>query len=321
MDKINPTDIIDVSFSHYTSDRKAVTDAHLENGIPDYAYGQDFILRQKMKAIPGLFPLFKAITSSIVPYEKQMTNLECLKVGPNQFPDIYEIAVNCARKLGIGVPTVFIKPDPTTINAYAMAWEDEMPCIMLTTAMVERFTTGELKAVIGHECGHIHNNHGIYDTAARTILNTLGVAIPGVQQVLQLASYPIKYALNTWGRAAEVTCDRAGIICCDDPRDAISVNAKFTFGATLNRSDVNIDEILKQYDAIRSTPVHLIEFVTDHPVAVRRIFAQQEFVKSEVLYKWRPEWKTPGQTLYNKQELDARCEKYIAVVKNGKRSL
>lgn len=295
------------------------TDAHLVGGIPDYAYGPDYVLRQKIKGIPGIFPLFKAITNQYVPYFKQQTNLNCLKIGPNQFADVHEAVVDCARRLGIGIPTVFVEPNPSEINAWTYAFEDDAPIIVVTSALIERFTPGEIKAVLGHECGHIHNNHGIYNTAVQVILNSLAIGFPGIQMILKLVSYPIRLAMLSWSRAAEVTCDRAGIICADDINDEISSKAKFLFGAALNRTEINIEAVLKQYDMLRSTPVKLLELNADHPIPVRRIFADKEFFNCEILYQWRPEWKTPGMNLISKQELDARCEKYLDVTKGSKR--
>lgn len=315
----NPTQTIDVSFGAYVNARKAASQAHLEGGIPDYAYGPDYALRQKIRAIPGVFALFKAITDEYVPYLKQQTNLSCLKVGPNQFPDIYECVVDSSRRLGIGIPTVFVQPSPSEINAWTYAFEDDEPMVVITSALLERFSPGEIKAVLGHECGHIHNNHGIYNTAAQIILESISVSIPGIQQILKIASYPIQLALMAWSRAAEVTCDRAGIINSDDPDDEISSKSKFLYGAAFNRNEVNIDAVLKQYNTLHETPVRLLELTADHPIPVRRIFADKEFLNSEILYKWRPEWKKPDMKLIGKQELDARCEKYIGIIKNGKR--
>ena len=34
--------------------------------------------------------------------------------------------------------------------------------------------------------------------------------------------------------------------------------------------------------------------------------------------KWRPEWKTPDLQLIGKQELDARCERYVGVLSSRK---
>lgn len=318
MERMNPTNALDVGLTSYIEKKKTLFGAHMQGGIPDYAYGLDFSLRQKLKAIPGFYALARAITNTFVPAMKQQLNLDAIRVGPSQFPDIYEMSVDCARTLGIGIPTVFIKPETAVINAGALAVEDDTPLIILNSALVERFTPGEIKAVLGHECGHIHNNHGIYNTAAELILNALQVSFPGVNQILQLVSVPLRWAFNSWSRAAEVTCDRAGVICTGTVEDSLHTMAKFMYGSMMNRTDVNIEDAMKQYEALRSTPVRILELEYDHPVPIRRMFALKEFVNSETLLRWHPEMRTPDMQPISKQELDERCEKYIGVIKSEK---
>jgi len=133
-----------------------------------------------------------------------------------------------------------------------------------------------------------------------------------------LLSTPLRLMFSAWSRAAEVTCDRAGIICADNMEDSVSAFGKMLSGAVLTKNEVNIDAVLKQYDKLRATPVRLLELEYSHPVTVRRIFAVKEFMNSDVLYRWRPEWKEPGKKLVSKQELDTRCEKFINVIDSKK---
>ncbi|MCL2282555.1 MAG: M48 family metallopeptidase [Fibromonadales bacterium] len=317
MEMANPTQAINVSFSEYVRKRRIESNAHIENGIPDYAYGLDYTLRQKINAIPGALKLCKSLLNTWIPAEKQRLNTHCLKVGPSQYPDIYEQAKYCAKMLGIGMPTVFIDPDINTINAYAFAADDNAPMIVLTSQLLERFSSGEVKTTIGHECGHIHNNHSIYQVPAMLIFGMFdNDFFPGLRQLLALVTMPLRFTLNAWNRAAEITCDRAGIICADNLNDAITSQAKFLYGGIMARNDVNIEEILKQYEDIRKTPVRLLELGDTHPLPVKRILAAKEFINSEVLYGWRADFKKNGMVLINKQELDARCEKYINVLGN-----
>jgi len=331
MMRTNPTDAIDVSFSTYLQGRKSKTESHMEGGVPDYAYSADYAMQQKIRAIPGFYALAKAITNTVVPRKIKELNMNGLKVGPNQFPEVYQMYADCARILGIGIPTVYIEPNPSEINASAYATEDNAPLSVITSALLERLTPGELRTVVGHECGHIHNNHVIYTIAANLILNYAGLTLGSAGAVLgsvaktvantalSLASYPLQLALQAWSRASEVTADRAGVICANDMDDAVKVQAKFMYGAAFNHSDVNLDSIHEQYDMLRSTPVRFLELGSTHPMSVRRMLAMKEFMNSEVLYRWRPEWKTPGMQLFDKMELDARCQKYIGVVKSNKR--
>lgn len=319
----NPTNEVDISFDGYVSKRSRKFEKHLEGGIPDYAYASDYTLRQKIKSIPGAYRFFKAFNSQVVPLMKQKYNLSAAKVSPSQFPQIYEMVASCANTLGIGIPSVYIEPNLAEMNAFAYATEDAEPMIVLYSSMLERFSLEELKAVIGHECGHIHNLHGVYNTAASVLLtsfqNTLLMSIPGIQQLLGLMSRPLEYALKAWNRAAEVTCDRAGIICAGEVESSLSSQAKLTSGGILNQETLDIDELLKQYDVMRGNPVRFYEWTMDHPLSVRRIMADKEFMNSQVFYDWHPEMKRPDMRLYTKQELDARCDKIISVTKSEKR--
>ncbi len=316
MIKINPTQDIDISFNNYILNRQKKYANHLENGIPDYSFALDHIARQKINATPGVYRFFKALTNTIVPRARQEINMTGLKVSSMQYSHIYDMAVECADRLGIGIPTVYIKPEISILNAYTYAIEDEDPIIIINSSLIERFTEGELKAVIGHECGHIHNNHGIYNIAAETIINQGLGNIPIVSQILSLLSYPLQLMILSWSRAAEITCDRAGMICSDDPMDEVTSHIKFLHGGMLDAQEASIEQALKQYDSLRKTPVRFLELASTHPTSHRRALAALEFKNSELLYKWRPEWKNPDMDLLNKQELDMRCQKYVGVVKS-----
>lgn len=311
----NPTNAIEIDFKDYIAQRQRTDNLHLEGGIPDYAFASDYALRQKIKAVPGVFAFFKALTSTYVPRQRQMVNLNGLKVGPNQYPEIYNMSVDCAKILGIGVPSVYIMPEMGELNAYTIATDDEAPIVVLYSSIVERFTSDELRSVIGHECGHIHNNHGIYSIAVETILNQ-SFNIPIISQILSTMTLPIQLMFQAWKRAAEVTCDRAGMICSNDMMDSLKADVKFMHGAMLNSKEANIEEALKQYDMLRKTPIRFLELDATHPLTIRRLYAGLEFQNSEILYRWRPEWKKAGMELINKQELDARCEKFVSVLKS-----
>ena len=315
----NPTDDINLNFADYVRERSSRIGKHLQGGIPDYAFASDYATRQKIAAIPGAFQLGKAITSQVVPRQRQMYNMSGLRVGPNQFPEIYQMVRDCSELLGIGIPTTFITAELGVLNAFALAIEDAEPMIVLNSSIVERMTPQELKAVIGHECGHVHNNHGIYNVFANLLINGIGASIPGIREILALVSLPLRVAIQTWSRAAEVTCDRAGVLCCGEADSTISAQSKLLAGGLLSDHQINVDALLEQYDSLRSSPVRMLELLNTHPAGVRRILAAKEFINSQVFYDWHPELKEPDMHLYSKDELDAHCAKYVSVSQNKER--
>ena len=192
----NPTEDINLNFADYVRERSSRIGKHLQGGIPDYAFASDYATRQKITAIPGAFKLGKAITSQVVPRQRQLCNMNGLRVGPNQFPEIYQMVRECSELLGIGIPTTFITAELGVLNAYAVATEDAEPMIVLNSSMVERFTPQELKSVIGHECGHIHNNHGIYNILASLLIDGGKVEITGGEYGVYQYSTSSKVEIN-----------------------------------------------------------------------------------------------------------------------------
>ena len=319
----------DFSFENYLKKRKAQVALRMDgNGIPNYAYKPDYDLRKKLDDIPGLFHIAQNITATYASRMMQQENMHSLAVGPNQFPEIYQIGCDCAKKLGIAVPNIYIQPSGD-LNAYAYATDDSEPFIVVTSTLLELMTLGEIKCVIGHECGHIQNYHSTYNVLSGLLIQagmTGGVIadqllLDGLLSPLyDILTTGIKLTLNKWSRAAEVTADRAGMICCDNLEDAYSVNKKFLYGAVKveDKIDTNlsIDSLREQMKMTMNNPARLNERLATHPLPIKRIFAELEFAESETLYNWRPDLKTPGCTMRSKEEVDRRCKRYIDV--NGK---
>lgn len=309
----SPIERIDTSFAHYVEKRKQEASVHMNGSVPDYAFALDYELRAKLDQIPHFQSLCKKITSTIETRTMQEINQGAMQVGPNQFPEIYEMGVDCAHRLGIGIPNIYIV-NSTDMNAYTMASDDTSPLLVLYTGIVDRMTPGELKAVIGHECGHIHNRHCVYEN----VINKLLVGASGLTGsfVLSMANMAL---MQFWTRAAEVTADRAAMICSDNIQDALSVNAKLGSGGTLNTSyqqTMDLDTLHDQLEMTLNNPTRLLELQNDHPAFARRIFCGKEFEQSEILYSWRPELKKPGMQLRSKKELDERCKKLVNIVNN-----
>lgn len=309
---------LDSSFRSYVRKRKESSNAHMAgNGLPDYAFAADYELRKKLDSIPHFYSLGKKICATYVSRQLQIINQSGLAVGPNQFPDVYEIGRDCAKRLGIGIPNIYIVNN-LELNAYTIAMDDTEPLIVIYSGLYERFTSGELRTVIGHECGHIHNQHGIYNMMVQILLEG-GVGAAALGGVSSLLLSPVligaQVALNAWSRAEEVTCDRAGMICCERLEDAYSAEAKFLYGAAFGEHTIDYEELEKQLQMQTENIARLEELTSNHPTTVRRIMAEKAFAECELLYQWRPDLRQPGQSLHNKDYVDDLCRKYIQVVK------
>lgn len=316
----NPIAGIQADFGAYAEKMKRKDDAHRINGIPDYAFSMDWRLREQIRKLPCFYALSKRVAVHDEARQRQVKTASALQVGPNQFPEIYEMALDCAKRLGIGPPNVFVQHDQT-MNAYTFASDTATPIVVLHSGIVERLTPGELKCVIGHECGHIHNEHSVYMSIVNLIAGALNSGGLGAALAAMLTQATL-LLFYEWNRAAEVTCDRAGMICADNLEDAISVNKKLLYGTFLNREDnVNIDDIRSQFSNIAAATSVFTEMANDHPSSIRRVLTSEEFTHCELLYRWRPDLLQPGLELRSKEECDKACEKYTAVFKEARKAV
>lgn len=308
----SPLDCIDTSFEHYVQRRKNDLGIHMNGSVPDYAFSLDYELRKKMDQIPHFYSVCRKIAATYTTRAMQEMNQQGLLVGPSQYPEIYQMGVDCAHKLGIAIPNIYIKQS-NEINAYTTASDDVSPFIVLYTGIIDRMSPGELKCVIAHECGHIHNQHLVYERAISKLLSS-GSGNFGM--VLALADVAL---VQMWTRAQEVTADRAAMICADSVEDAVNVDYKLLSGSTYNEAYTQTPDfaaLREQLDMTLDNPSRFLEIQFNHPSSLRRIFADMEFEECEVFYSWRPEMKKPGCIMRSKAETDARCQKLVNIWNN-----
>ncbi len=312
----NPTAVIDLDFGHYLEVRERELSSHLVGGIPDYAFSLDQKLRQQLTAIRPVRSITQAIVGLAVPLQKQIHQMESIAVGPQQYPEIHALGEDCARRLGIGIPQIFIYPTSIS-NAYTIATDDVEPVIVLSSEIVETLEPEELKFVIGHECGHVHNLHGVYNTALEIMTNPLAQLILQALPTQGVLEPIIQGSLNLffkrWSRCAEITCDRAGLICCSDVITAQVALAKLVTGGGNSLKNINIQAYIEQLPKMKSNPGRFLELFSTHPLIPKRIKAISLFANCEVFHSWRSQLPSPTPA-YSKSETDDLCEQVIRVL-------
>jgi Zn-dependent protease with chaperone function len=196
-----------------------------------------------------------------------------VKVGPNQFPRVHDLARSCADTLGIATPTIYIRNNPT-LNAGTYGTNEDS-FILVHSALVDHLSDEELLSVIGHECGHIHNDHVVYLTALH-YLRTMAA------QFIGWVVMPAMLALQGWSRRAEVTCDRAGMLCSRDLEVSTRALAKLALGSVKLYEEFNLEAFLEQYDEGQDGLGRLTEVMASHPWIPKRVKALRAFAGSSL---------------------------------------
>jgi hypothetical protein len=159
-----------------------------------------------------------------------------------------------------------------------------VPFIVISTGMVEALDAEELRFVIGHEVGHVLSGHALY----RTMLLRL------VELAYNMSWMPAGFwavravvaALSEWYRKAELSADRAGLLCVQDPETALRTHV--LLAGAVDPSEVDTEAFLEQareYESdgdVRDSVLKLVRLIDlDHPMAVVRAAELQKWADSE----------------------------------------
>ncbi len=263
-------------FLNYIEGRKSADDALARSGAA-YAYPGD---QKVLRTLGRVTPVTLAVEATVRMWNS-VARSEILgtavKVTDKQFPELFRITADCAARLHIPQPTLYVAPDVGTLNAHTFGTNEDS-YIVLNGVLVDHLSTEELRFIIGHECGHIQNSHVVYMTALYYLMYS-------ANQFVRWIVTPAVMALQSWTRRAEITCDRAGLICCGDPEAAQSALVKLALGSSKLAEQVDIEEYLKQLDESQQGAGRMMELFRSHPYLPKRVEALRLFAQTHYYLK------------------------------------
>jgi Zn-dependent protease with chaperone function len=194
-----------------------------------------------------------------------------VRCSTEQFPDLYQMLLDGCYILDLPtVPELYVTQTPL-VNAMAMGVGK--PFIVLNSGLVDLMDAEEIRAVIGHELGHVLSGHTVYNTMLYNLillaqrLALVPFAWIGLKAVI--------WGLEEWHRKAEMSCDRAGLLATQDIDASRRVLMKLAGGRHL--AELSHDEFhrqAKEYDAVPDMRDSLLKLLqlqgTTHPFAVVR---------------------------------------------------
>lgn len=291
----------ELDFEGFVEQRQAERPGAVDDDSHAYAYVSD---RTTRDAFERMKPVELAVAAGVRLF-KHVGKAELLghavKVGPRQFPRVHGVAARCASTLGIATPTLYVVNNPY-LNGATYGTNDDA-FIMLNSALVDHFSDEELTSVIGHECGHIHNNHVVYLTAMHYLTNMAGLFVRSV-------GLPAVLALRAWSRRAEITCDRAGVLCTGDLDVALRALTKLALGSQKLYEELNIEAFLEQHQEAQESIGRYGEVFASHPWLPKRVLSLRVFGDSE-LFRRRAGLGEDGLSM---QDVDDKVHEIIKVL-------
>ncbi|HVC79386.1 MAG TPA: M48 family metallopeptidase [Chloroflexota bacterium] len=304
------------SFADFVAVRKS-QDTLGPPGHPTlYAHPTDSTAQRILNRI-GLHGSVEAVIESYLKVFYGTLIHDSVQASPRQFPELYALLTDCADRLGIAVPRLLIGPGPGGMGMNAFTFgTDKESFIFVTSLLALQMSEDELRFVIGHECGHIHNQHVTYLTLGYLLHYQLFSKFWKDPDLYKFPLLATKVPIATWQRRAEVTADRAGAICARDTEAGARALIKLRLGFASLAQSVDVDAYLSQGDdlARERFAVRGQELSYSHPLVVKRIKMMRLFARSELFYSCAGLPRPETLDLLQRNDLERETEALVRVL-------
>lgn len=190
-----------------------------------YQHPWDRAALRQMQSITGFETILRKFSEwhfeKIQLVLSQSTRIE---VSERQFPELFELWLICCERAGFQENRPDLYVELGALNAFTSG--TERPQVVVSSALLSLMSPREVMFVLGHELGHILSEHVLYTMFAMgftRLTELLGQATLGIGA---LVGQGLGLAVFDWQRKAELTCDRFGLLCCQDLQAAMNVLIK-----------------------------------------------------------------------------------------------
>lgn len=199
-----------------------------------------------------------------------------IKVTPSNFSEIHTLYMETCEVLDMEkIPELYMQWG-YQINAFTSGVEK--PIVVLNSGCIDLMTRDELAFIIGHELGHVKSAHVLYHQMAQVIPilgDLLGKATLGIGEIL---STGLQLALLHWQRMSEFTCDRAGLLACQNSEAAVGTFIKMAGVPIKYHNSFVVDDFINQakgfeelsYDTLSKVAKFITIMGQTHPWVVLR---------------------------------------------------
>jgi Zn-dependent protease with chaperone function len=210
----------------------------------DFQHEDDLAATRALQALPGMETLVAKVLEMGFERLYYLQNVaDNVRVTKGMFPRLHRALGWGCKILDVPEPELYVNLDPVP-NAYTFG--HTKPFIVLSSGLVDMLDDEERFFVVAHELGHIKAGHVLYTVLARNIaaiVEMIGRATLGLGALL---GQGLVLALHNWYRDAELTADRAGLLCVQDIDPCVRVFMKLAGGAQRLYEEMDQAEFVRQ---------------------------------------------------------------------------
>jgi Zn-dependent protease with chaperone function len=283
-----------------------------------YEHPADRAATTALKAVPMLDTVVRKLIEWR--YERALRQYflgNSIRVSEQQLPDVWAAHQGVCRILDM--PEVYDLYVTSPVMGGAQAIGSGKPMIVIDARALANLESGEQRALLAHEVGHILSDHMLYMTALNILLSAGG----GMPFFLGMPFRAVRAVLLEWYRAAELSADRAAAIVVRDPQ--IVCRLLMVMSGNMHVRDLNLDAFMAQameYQAWDDPSDRVRRFFNElnktHPDSVRRVSEVLKWVQSgEYDRIIRGEYRTRDQDANIRDEagdaVDFYAERFRAI--------
>ncbi len=230
----------------------------------------------------GSIPYLNTVVRKLIElgYERALRQAylgSSVRLSEEQLGDVWrEHAIAYATLDMSEVPDLYLSQFPAP---NAMAIGSRRPMVVVQSELLQLLDARERRAVFAHEAAHILSDHQLY----RTALMILVLLSRSSRLPLPLA--PVRTALMEWGRATELSADRAAALVTRDPLAVCRMLMSLAAGAMVDQLD--LDVFMRQGldykeggGGLERLTRLMLDLGVTHPMPVRRTHELMAWVRS-----------------------------------------
>ena len=220
-----------------------------------------------------------------------------VRVDLRLVPDVAASFESLRSRLQVDVPIEAYVFQDASINAYVVRGREHI-FVALSSAAVNGLSTEELDFVIGHELGHAIFKH--VDMPAGFLLET--VKLSPRERML----------IRAWERAAELSGDRLGLLCCGSLDVAATAMFKTISGLVRHDVSVSATEFASQWELLEREVIMDGDsdfWQLSHPFPPLRVKAMMLFAEHVALSD-----RTVLQSISDVGAVDSAVQRLLAVM-------
>jgi len=200
-----------------------------------WEHAADRAALQSLRSVPGFDEVVKKVYAFFGERGVRLLfQADAVRVGATQFPRLNQLYTDVVTTMDWPKrPDLFVSQTPfVNAGAYGM----DSPFIVINSGALKLLDDDEMRALLGHELGHVMSGHALYHTILALILY---VGFSSLPFLAGIALLPVRYALLEWYRKSEMSSDRAGLLASQDPQAALRMFLKMAGGGDMKQMDLD----------------------------------------------------------------------------------